>query len=1729
VAAPDSDSINVGVNSSTRIQTRRTSVKGRRPSVDDLLQGELAYNYFDGTLSVKQDTAGVGVGTRIININNVPPGNTWFVATNGDDLNQGDSPDFPFLTIKKAAGIATPGDVIKIDGGTYIEDNPIVMQDFVTLAGADLRNTLLQPQNTTEDLIWLGGGGTVQDLSFVGTVSNDAAVIAFRPLLGVSSDRFFDAARLIRQNLKYLRTEAVGFLTSGLSGFAGGNRAQDAARLLDQNIDFIAEEAVGYLTSTDYLDPPFVISDSGGAPLSADNCSDDIKDLIRAISNDLKSNSNKKSIGAAQSYFTGGVLDHVDGVDSNGYSIADATIEAIERAVAISTDVINNRPYSSGLLVGNALNINSFDYTESTGVATVTTGVAHSLVANDIVNLVGLAFTCSPYNNTVDIYDFQYDNVSGVSTVITKTAHGITTGQAVSFDGIEFSCTKSYDSLLGITAADYDNVSGVMTVTTSGDHLLAAGMAIKFHDIKMECSKGFDTIFGISTASYDNVSGILTVTTDAPHLLNRGMSLRLSDLEFSCAVEHAGVTTTIFPDGTNGRIFNTVITAVGSTTFTTQVGTSTIPHVYEGSGSVETGITTDVFPSTQGIEYGISDFVYTESTGVSTITLNKNHNILAGADVKLADIEFTCGVEHAGVTTTIFPDGTQGDTFRVVSVGSSTLVINAGISTIAHTYASHGILSEVQYADQYKVQKVNSGNQFEANVGAVGFAHTYVSGGTVQTGITTNIFPSRLGIEFAIQDFEYDKSTGLSTVTLKKDHNITAGETVNLTGVAFTCLPYNNEILIYDFQYDAATGVSTILTVENHGLIDGDLVELRDIEFTCSVEHAGVTTTFFPDGTQGFIYNVLAGSAGTTLVTNVGISTIAHTYDQGGKIKIGITTTVFPDGTQGSEFEVISVGSSTLTINAGISTIDHVYDSGGFLYGVKYIGNYTVSSVGTSTDFTIPIETVGFAHTYVSGGIVRVSGVTTNVFPVEDLNLSPRGLNFVVDSVVGLTTYVTNVGISSIIHNYIPDTGSSQKVKKYTTLGQSISPSVLRVSEGCVAVGATIENLAGIVTNSIGTGVSYLTGITTVFGVDIDDIDKCALDVGTILLSVAHDITRGGNSKCIGAAKSYFNDDGSLIDTFLRRNEEIEQTIATLNHVFKPVRSVINNVGAGQFPIGTNVNVIAAEYDNDIGIVTITTNESHNLSIDDPVELVGLGFTCLYDGGVTEVVFPSARLGQIYDVYKVIDSTRFESVVGISTINHIYTSGGTVQRFGNFQEEFTQLRDLSMQGDPVFGWNRDLQGCANVVSAIRSCIGIVTGILQNYLDNVGLGTTAPEPWAGFTTTYPGNAGAGQTDPDAIPSQGVGIIRKGPYIINCTNFIKNSIGARIDGFAADEGDQENDLGIQGSFNVDSYTQFNQGGIGVSVSNGAYCQLVSIFTICCDTAISAVKGGQLDLTNSNSSFGTRGLIAIGVGDNTTSSADRYTARVVNTSTRGSSTIQVSGVGTFKPYGGQALYFDELYTTIEDILVTDGGSGYTLPPKVNIEFPTGPGNAINAQATSSIDADGKVTTVNLLSQGLQYQYAPSITFTNQPGDTTGVGAAATALMTPVYYGVDSATTPYAGISTVTLVQTLNNDVGVGSTAYFSRQSLQIASSHSFEFIGAGNTIEFAYPSRGGVSRQEDEVIKVDGGEVIYTSTDERGNFRIGDGVVINQTTGTVSGRDYSKSLFVQVTPFILALGGE
>jgi len=354
------------------------------------------------------------------------------------------------------------------------------------------------------------------------------------------------------------------------------------------------------------------------------------------------------------------------------------------------------------------------------------------------------------------------------------------------------------------------------------------------------------------------------------------------------------------------------------------------------------------------------------------------------------------------------------------------------------------------------------------------------------------------------------------------------------------------------------------------------------------------------------------------------------------------------------------------------------------------------------------------------------------------------------------------------------------------------------------------------------------------------------------------------------------------------------------------------------------------------------------------------------------------------------------------------------------------------------------------------------------------------------------------------------ITQSPYVQNCTNFISNSIGMKINGNHA--------LGDTKSMVLDSYTQYNQGGIGVSITNEGYAQLVSLFTICNDTAVYCGSGGACDLTNSNSSFGNYGLVADGI------SQVKSTGIITSTADAGSTTFVISGLGTNRPYDGQVVYFDELYYEIGSVTIGSGGTGYTSQPTVTIsDPPTSWG--IPAQISANV-TNGSVTSLDIISNGRGYETTPTITISSP---NVGINTAICSIqMKPKYYSIESASFPSSGISTIVISEQLPYAVGLGTTVPIFKQSRILASGHSFEYVGSGITISTALPQMGGVAIQENEIVNTNGGLVVYTSTDQSGNFRIGDGVIINQQTGTISGNFYSKSLLANVTPIVLALGG-
>jgi len=508
---------------------------------------------------------------------------------------------------------------------------------------------------------------------------------------------------------------------------------------------------------------------------------------------------------------------------------------------------------------------------------------------------------------------------------------------------------------VGIVSAIYDNaITGICTVVTSSDHELYPGNSVRLTGLGWTC--GYDET-GISSIRYNEVVGISTLTLrSAPNRTDNGGSYTIGDelflhnFQFACAAEHAGVTTTIFPYaglGTYGAVYPIIGVNTAAKTITVQGGITTIPHIYIGWQKL-----------------GISTFQYTESTGVCTGVTREDHGYQVNDKITLRDLPFSCAVAHAGVTTTLFPDGTinsynvDGYTFTITGVTTNSFTFNAGISTIAHIYDGFG-----------------------------------------SVGIST---------------FEYTYQTGFSTALTSSPHGLSVGDYVTLDSLQFTCNGYSTgpTVNITAADYNEVVGIITITTDSAHGLDPDSTVQLGGLEFSCAAEHAGISTTIFPtplhnsNAIYGYdVFRCTTGTTGNTIVINCGVSTIAHTYVSGGTATAGVTTSIFPDGSgpYGYTFRVTDVAdTTTFTVNAGVTTIAHAYLGGGTakkvpvvekvptIQTVKYypddhqdgrIDFQVVSAVATN-EFTFRGNLIpSIRHYYTKGGTARLSRPVINKSP----------------------------------------------------------------------------------------------------------------------------------------------------------------------------------------------------------------------------------------------------------------------------------------------------------------------------------------------------------------------------------------------------------------------------------------------------------------------------------------------------------------------------------------------------------------------------------------------------------------------------------------------------------------------------------------------------------------------------------------------------------------------------
>ena len=244
-----------------------------------------------------------------------------------------------------------------------------------------------------------------------------------------------------------------------------------------------------------------------------------------------------------------------------------------------------------------------------------------------------------------------------------------------------------------------------------------------------------------------------------------------------------------------------------------------------------------------GNTYAVNAFQYDAAAGVATCTVGAAMTGLNVGDlIRLDNLEFTCP-GGSGITTTIFPDGTrpEGYNFTVSAInGPQQIEFSVGISTIQHVYVSGGTLfvgvdtsffPRNVLTSYFNVIDVVDNNTFTINAGVSTITHTYVQGGQV-----LNLSPAVIRLsssEFVEQlPLVVPPFTSVVGSTLRSS-KIRPASGLSADGVT----PNNRQIM---FQLSDAT---TIQGLNVDGMVGFDYDATRPYELEATTVRTGVGST----------------------------------------------------------------------------------------------------------------------------------------------------------------------------------------------------------------------------------------------------------------------------------------------------------------------------------------------------------------------------------------------------------------------------------------------------------------------------------------------------------------------------------------------------------------------------------------------------------------------------------------------------------------------------------------------------------------------------------------------------------------------------------------------------------------------------------------------------------------------------------------------------------------------
>jgi hypothetical protein len=324
-----------------------------------------------------------------------------------------------------------------------------------------------------------------------------------------------------------------------------------------------------------------------------------------------------------------------------------------------------------------------------------------------------------------------------------------------------------------------------------------------------------------------------------------------------------------------------------------------------------------------------------------------------------------------------------------------------------------------------------------------------------------------------------------------------------------------------------------------------------------------------------------------------------------------------------------------------------------------------------------------------------------------------------------------------------------------------------------------------------------------------------------------------------------------------------------------------------------------------------------------------------------------------------------------------------------------------------------------------------------------------------------------------------ITTKSPYVLECSAIGSGLIGALIDGSVHATGAK--------TMIFHGYTVISDNGVGYWVKDGGKAEIVSCFTYYCYFGYTASGGGFIRALNGNNSYGTWGATA-----------------------RGFDTTETPHIATIF---GQQLNF--VYQggniSVGDTLTASNGATaivtnvQTNANKLYLSSPTGTFVVGNTLTFTS----GGVGTI--ATGGLENQKGFILVLTGFNIPPTP-GASITLADDSISYVIQSVSGTYVNTSSklvIVLAQEKPTGSANGTSATIRYNYSQVRlTGHDFLSIGTGGVTTTNYPGTPTQpAAQGNEVDENYPGRVYYVSTDQNGNFRVGEYFRIDQATGTAT----------------------